>query len=924
MHQIGVGVLGPVYRTHDPDADRLVALKAFQLDLTPEQSSALVTALTGIVGAGLSHPAIVTPVGAGLADGVPYLALEYVAAESLDVAIRPFAPVSLDTVLPFVVQLAEALDAAHAQGFVHGALHLRDIFVTPDLPRITGFGVVAALELVGLRGPLRRPYTAPEQIAGGTCGPAADRFALAAIAYELLTGKRAAGTGAQVADRLAGVPGNDTTRLARFFATALAHKSDARPTSARLFADQLADAVGWTGADAVRTVLDGMGRQADAADDMDAQDDVERHQEDHAPVTVVSGGSARVFAGVEVTGTEVTGTEVTGTEEAAHTMANIRGRKSKTEPPFDWTERTLDRGESDELVPAEAYQPRPPGSVAPGEPRGRADRDGVPDFDGIDRALTPTPDELTMFADAADAEDGAGRPDLDLTLVSQDAEDESGQSDIDATEVEWRAPRAPARHEASEVEAELPRTVEGDDDVPDDRDVELEVVQARYRRVGAVAASDDPAGSQAPDVHPAITLSDLAAGEAASADDAPDSQAPGLYPAITLSDLPGPRGAAGERSADDSNGGADLGAPASAAAYDDPFNEEDDEGDDLIEVRGQDLSDDDRYAPTLPFAPDAAYGEHGDYDDEDHLEAGLAAAGWAPRGRRLPVALLGLVAVVVTAVAFAVGFGWVDGSGDPNEPVDTAQTSTASEPAMAEAAVAGGLVVSPPPPTREFSEASVAPPERVREAPVTSPAAVPPAPRQPLARDEPAPGQGEGAPVTAETRVPRPPTTPAVAESRAEPPPATGRLLLRSTPPGVEVMLDGEARGTTPLVVPELRFGTYDVQLHLEGYESQDLKFSIASDDPIAAINADLARLTEAQTASLGVGSVFVDTRPRGVEVWLDRRLVGETPMLIPNIPAGVHDVEFRYDGYRDWATTVQVGPSAQARVTASLDHVRR
>jgi len=137
-------------------------------------------------------------------------------------------------------------------------------------------------------------------------------------------------------------------------------------------------------------------------------------------------------------------------------------------------------------------------------------------------------------------------------------------------------------------------------------------------------------------------------------------------------------------------------------------------------------------------------------------------------------------------------------------------------------------------------------------------------------------------------------------------------------------MLDGEARGTTPLVVPELRFGTYDVQLHLEGYESQDLKFSIASDDPIAAINADLARLTEAQTASLGVGSVFVDTRPRGVEVWLDRRLVGETPMLIPNIPAGVHDVEFRYDGYRDWATTVQVGPSAQARVTASLDHVRR
>ena len=69
---------------------------------------------------------------------------------------------------------------------------------------------------------------------------------------------------------------------------------------------------------------------------------------------------------------------------------------------------------------------------------------------------------------------------------------------------------------------------------------------------------------------------------------------------------------------------------------------------------------------------------------------------------------------------------------------------------------------------------------------------------------------------------------------------------------------------------------------------------------------------------------MFVDTRPRGVEVWLDQQLVGESPMLISNVSTGAHQVEFKHAGYRDWATTIQVGSSAQVRVTASLDHVPR
>jgi len=143
-------------------------------------------------------------------------------------------------------------------------------------------------------------------------------------------------------------------------------------------------------------------------------------------------------------------------------------------------------------------------------------------------------------------------------------------------------------------------------------------------------------------------------------------------------------------------------------------------------------------------------------------------------------------------------------------------------------------------------------------------------------------------------------------------------------PPGVRVEVNGEARGTTPLVLANLSYGVYDLQLSLEGYEPQEHQLALSSDDPVVGISAELARVAETGTASLGVGSVFVDTRPRGAEVWLDQRLVGETPILIPNVSVGVHEVEFRHDGYRDWVTTVQVGSSSQARVTASLDHVSR
>jgi len=204
LHQIGIGALGPVFRTYEPTRDRLVAVKVFRLDIIPEQAQALANALSGTTQAALFHPSIVQPITAGVEGTLAYRAEEYVAAESLDVAMRHYAPASIDKTLPFITQLAGAIDFARAAGIGHGGLHPRDIFVTPDDARATGFGVVEALEHVGIRAPVRRPYTAPERIDGAGWGTAADVFSLAAIAFELLTGRRPSGTGVQIGALLDG------------------------------------------------------------------------------------------------------------------------------------------------------------------------------------------------------------------------------------------------------------------------------------------------------------------------------------------------------------------------------------------------------------------------------------------------------------------------------------------------------------------------------------------------------------------------------------------------------------------------------------------------------------------------------------------------------------------------------------------------
>ena len=239
LHQIGAGALGPVFRAYEPDRDRLVAVKLFRLDLPPERVHQLVSEFEQLIAAGLQHPVLAVPRATGI-DGVcAYLAQDFAAADSLDIVIRENGPAPVAEALRVAGQLAAALDYAADLGVLHGSLHPRDILLSQDDIRIAGIGVTPALERAGVAAPVRLPYTAPERIGGGAWDRRADVFSLAATVYELLCGRRVAGTGDDAAVSLTDVQGADPQALRSVFARALAAAPADRFATAGAFAEAL-------------------------------------------------------------------------------------------------------------------------------------------------------------------------------------------------------------------------------------------------------------------------------------------------------------------------------------------------------------------------------------------------------------------------------------------------------------------------------------------------------------------------------------------------------------------------------------------------------------------------------------------------------------------------------------------------------------
>jgi hypothetical protein len=202
----------------------------------------LVAAFDQLIAADLNHPAVAIPLATGITGVSAYLAQDYVAAESLDLAVREYGAAPPADALRVAVQLAGALDLAAVANVNHGALHPRDVLLSDDETRLTGIGVARALESVGVATPVRRPYTASERRAGGPWNRQADVFSLAALVHELLWGRRLTAEGAEAADGLSDLPNARMKLLRGAFARALAERPEDRFDSALEFAEALKDA----------------------------------------------------------------------------------------------------------------------------------------------------------------------------------------------------------------------------------------------------------------------------------------------------------------------------------------------------------------------------------------------------------------------------------------------------------------------------------------------------------------------------------------------------------------------------------------------------------------------------------------------------------------------------------------------------------
>jgi tRNA A-37 threonylcarbamoyl transferase component Bud32 len=190
--RIGSGTYGVVYRCHDPDLDRLVAIKVTR-DACSGDAGLLHEAQNV---ASLSHPNIVGLLDYGrLDDGRPYIVYEHIAGRTLAerIAARDY---TLGEAIRWTVELTAALQAAHRRRIYHRDLKPANVLVDGEgTVRLTDFGLARRDDAFYLddRGAQlgTLSYMSPEQAAyrSDWAGPAADIYSLGVVLYELLCGR---------------------------------------------------------------------------------------------------------------------------------------------------------------------------------------------------------------------------------------------------------------------------------------------------------------------------------------------------------------------------------------------------------------------------------------------------------------------------------------------------------------------------------------------------------------------------------------------------------------------------------------------------------------------------------------------------------------------------------------------------------------
>jgi serine/threonine protein kinase len=197
LEPIGRGAMGNVYLGRDPVINRILALKAIDLAVGYDNPGLETTPESFLreakIAGSLSHPNIVTIFDVGEADGLAYIAMEYVRGHHLSEFAAPDRLLPVETVLDVVGRAADALDYAHRRNVVHRDIKPANIMYDSlsNNVKITDFGIAKLIDVHRTRTGIvlgTPAFMSPEQLEGKNVNGHTDLFALGVSLYQLLTG----------------------------------------------------------------------------------------------------------------------------------------------------------------------------------------------------------------------------------------------------------------------------------------------------------------------------------------------------------------------------------------------------------------------------------------------------------------------------------------------------------------------------------------------------------------------------------------------------------------------------------------------------------------------------------------------------------------------------------------------------------------
>ncbi|MGH9584815.1 MAG: protein kinase domain-containing protein, partial [Bryobacteraceae bacterium] len=193
LEKLGEGGMGTVYKVHDRELDRLVALKTIRPDLASNISTIRRFKQELLLARQISHRNVIRIYDLGVAGGLRFITMEFVEGRDLRSLLVDRGKLSPEESAAIVKQICAGLQAAHAEDVIHRDLKPQNILIDRHgHVRIMDFGLARTLEQSGITGTGvivgTADYMSPEQARGDELDARSDLFSLGLIFYELLTG----------------------------------------------------------------------------------------------------------------------------------------------------------------------------------------------------------------------------------------------------------------------------------------------------------------------------------------------------------------------------------------------------------------------------------------------------------------------------------------------------------------------------------------------------------------------------------------------------------------------------------------------------------------------------------------------------------------------------------------------------------------